>query len=368
MRYSGGLLGGSWLTAMTSDLGNGKFDGTWLILNFDILGPANWLWGKQYDVYSNIDTDSQRFLGFEKWWGDFIELNGDELQYLTDNLFIADKLSRDELHASDGRTFSLRNIRSPIIVFTSFGDNISPPQQALGWILDVYRDIEDLRAAGQTIVYCLDQKIGHLAIFVSAKVGAKEDEEFVRLVDVIAALPCGLYEMVISPGASDNVLGVQSTEAWSSRFETRTLDDIRAYGRNSPDDDQAFAAVAKLSELNLAAYRAVMQPMVRALSNQVTADLARALNPLRLSYTMFADGNPWMKGVEAMAAMVTADRKPAASDNPYLALQTQVSKQIVGTLNVYQNMRDQMNEGLFFGIYGAPIVQAMLGLGKGDML
>ena len=45
MRYSGGLLGGSWLTAMTSDLGNGKFDGTWLVLNFDSLGPANWLWG-----------------------------------------------------------------------------------------------------------------------------------------------------------------------------------------------------------------------------------------------------------------------------------------------------------------------------------
>ena len=27
MRYSGGLLGGSWLTALTSDLGGGKFDG-----------------------------------------------------------------------------------------------------------------------------------------------------------------------------------------------------------------------------------------------------------------------------------------------------------------------------------------------------
>ena len=27
MRYSGGLLGGSWLTALASDLGNGKFDG-----------------------------------------------------------------------------------------------------------------------------------------------------------------------------------------------------------------------------------------------------------------------------------------------------------------------------------------------------
>jgi hypothetical protein len=30
MRYSGGLLGGSWLTALTGDLGGGKFDGAWL--------------------------------------------------------------------------------------------------------------------------------------------------------------------------------------------------------------------------------------------------------------------------------------------------------------------------------------------------
>ena len=61
MRYSGGLLGGSWLTAMTSDLGNGKFDGTWLVLNFDILNPANWLWGKQYEIYTNIDTGAERY-------------------------------------------------------------------------------------------------------------------------------------------------------------------------------------------------------------------------------------------------------------------------------------------------------------------
>ena len=31
MRYSGGLLGGSWLAALTSDLGHGKFDGGWLV-------------------------------------------------------------------------------------------------------------------------------------------------------------------------------------------------------------------------------------------------------------------------------------------------------------------------------------------------
>ena len=199
MRYSGGMLGGSWLTALMSDLGNGKIDGTWLILNFDILNPANWLWGKQYDLYANIDTEAKRFLGFEKWWGDFIQLNGDELQFLTDELFIGDKLTHNQLQSSDGTTFDVRNITSPIIVFTSLGDNISPPQQTLGWILDLYRDVDDIRATGRTIVYCVDPKVGHLAIFVSSKVGAKEDEEFVQLMDVIDCLPPGLYEMIISP-------------------------------------------------------------------------------------------------------------------------------------------------------------------------
>src|SRR6188472_1160329 len=44
MRYSGGLLGGSWLTALTSDLGAGKFDGAWLVQNFENQNPSNTLW------------------------------------------------------------------------------------------------------------------------------------------------------------------------------------------------------------------------------------------------------------------------------------------------------------------------------------
>ncbi len=189
MRYSGGLLGGSWLTALVSDLGRGKFDGTWLILNFDSLNPANWLWGKQYDLYASVDTEAQRYLGFEKWWGDFITLNGDEIQFLVDELFIGDRLTRNEMRSSDGTVFDLRNIASPLIVFTSLGDNISPPPQTLGWILDLYKDVDAIHAEGRTIVYCLNQTVGHLAIFVSAKVGAKEDEEMVRLMDLIDCLP-----------------------------------------------------------------------------------------------------------------------------------------------------------------------------------
>jgi hypothetical protein len=362
MRYSGGLLGGSWLTAMTSDLGNGKFDGTGLILNFDVLNPANWLWGKQYEVYTHIDTDAERFLKFEKWWGDFIQLNGDELQFLVDNLFIGDKLTRNQLQSHDGVTFDVRNITSPIIVFTSTGDNISPPPQALGWILDLYRDVDDIRATGRTIVYSLNHEIGHLALFVSAKVGAKEDEEFVEMMDVIDCLPPGLYEMVISPRPTDIRPGGFVTGDWFTRFEARSLDDIRALGRNSPEDDRAFAAVARLSELNLSIYRILMQPLVRALANQTTADLVQALNPLRLGYTIFADSNPWMNGVQKLAAGVAAARKPAAAENPFLALQTQVSDQIVAALDAYRVARDKMAEQAFFGFYGSPFVQALLGL------
>ena len=65
MRYSGGLLGGSWLTAFAGDLGHGKFDGAWLVQNFENQNPANTLWSKQYNLYSKIDTEAPRYLGFE---------------------------------------------------------------------------------------------------------------------------------------------------------------------------------------------------------------------------------------------------------------------------------------------------------------
>lgn len=362
MRYSGGLLGGSWLTALASDLGHGQFDGTALIANFDSLNPANSLWSKQYEVYAHVDTDAQRYLKFEKWWGDFIELGGDEIQFLVDELFIGDKLTRNLLQSHDGTVFDLRNIDSPIVVFTSLGDAISPPPQTLGWILDLYRDVDEIRASDRTIVYCVNQTVGHLAIFVSAKVGAKEDEEFVQLIDVIDCLPPGLHEMVIAPRPADVPAEGFITGNWIARFEPRTLDDIRALGRNSPDDDRAFAAAARLSERNLALYRTFAQPVVRAVVDQRTADLIHTLNPLRLSYTMFADANPWMKGVPALAADAAAARSPVPPDNPWWGWQTQLSDGIVAALDAYRAARDQLSEQLFFGIYGAPWLQSLLGV------
>ena len=41
MRYLGGTLGGTWLTALAGDMGAGIFDGASLVANFESLNPAN---------------------------------------------------------------------------------------------------------------------------------------------------------------------------------------------------------------------------------------------------------------------------------------------------------------------------------------
>ena len=362
MRYAGGLNGGSWMIALASDLGHGIFDGTALIQNFDSLNPGNALWGKQYEVYAHVDTDARRYLQFEKWWGDFIQLGGDEIQFLVDKLFIGDKLTRNELKASDGTTFDLREVTAPIIVFTSKGDNISPPPQTLGWIVDLYRDVQAMRDCGRTIVYCIEQEIGHLALFVSSKVGAKQDEEFVQLMDVIDCLPPGLHEMIIGPRPADVQAEGFVTGDWIARFEPRTLADLRTLGRNTPDDDRAFLTAARLSERNLALYRNFAQPFVRAVVTEQSAQWLRKMNPLRLGYTMFADNQPWMKGVQALAADVAAHRRPVPDDNPFLVLQAQASAQVLAALEAYRVARDWLSEQVFFAVYGSSVLQALMGV------
>ena len=103
MRYLGGMLGGTWLTALAGDLGNGIFDGANLVANFESLNPANTYWEKPYNVYSKVDTEAARFLDFETWWGSPVLLNAGEMQWIADNLFVGNKLTSGEIHTSDGR-------------------------------------------------------------------------------------------------------------------------------------------------------------------------------------------------------------------------------------------------------------------------
>jgi len=366
MRYSGGLLGGSWLTALTSDLGNGKFDGAWLVQNFEGLNPANTLWTKQYNLYANIDTEARRYLGFEKWWGGHVLLTGDEMQAIVDKLFIGNKLSSGEIRTRDGVRVDLRNVKGPIVVLCSKGDNITPPQQALGWILDLYDSVDDIRAQGQTIVYTVHETVGHLGIFVSGSVARKEHTEFTSNIDLIDILPPGLYEAVLTkkaPGSDGEMPGVGE---YIARFEARTLDDIRRIGGNDLEDDRRFAAVERVSEISLGLYRQFVAPWVRACSNEALADTLRRLHPLRLQYELLSDRNPWAQGLAQAAEAVRGARHPVAPDNPWLTWQNQVSNQITAGLKAYGDVRDWMAEQIFLSVYGNPLIQALVGLAATD--
>ena len=311
------------------DLGQGKFDGAWLVQNFENQNPANTLWSKQYNLYSKIDTEAARYLGFERWWGGHVTLNAEEMQFIVDELFVGNKLAAGEIRASDGTTVDLRNIRSPIVVFCSKGDNITPPQQALDWILDLYDSVEDIRAHGQTIVYTVHDKIGHLGIFVSAGVARKEHDEFASNIDMIDVLPPGLYEAVLTPKDSTAENADLVTGNWVMDCEPRTLEDIRKLGGNDLEDERRFAAAARLSEINLSLYRAFAQPIVKAMANPAMAEAMRRLHPLRLQYEIFGPANPFTAWIAETATRVREERQPVASDNPFLAMQEQVSRQIV---------------------------------------
>ncbi len=362
MRYSGGLLGGSWLTALTGDLGGGIFDGAWLVQNFENQNPANTLWTKQYNLYSKIDTEAARYLGFERWWGGHVTLNAEEMQFIVDELFVGNKLAAGEIRTSDGTAIDLRNIRSPIVVFCSKGDNITPPQQALDWILDLYDSVDEIRAYGQTIVYTVHETVGHLGIFVSAGVARKEHDEFASNIELIDVLPPGLYEAVLTP-ASEAVEGRALVSGeWLMRCEPRTLEDIRALGGNDIEDDRRFATAAKLSEINLALYRTYLQPMVKAAATPPVAEAMRDMHPLRLQYALFGPDNPFMAWTSALADHVRENREPAATGNPFIAWQEALSQQIIDGLETWRRTAEYLSEQSFHAIYGAPSLQAALGI------
>jgi hypothetical protein len=362
MRYAGGLLGGSWLTALTSDLGAGKFDGAWLVQNFEGQNPSNTLWSKQYNVYANVDTEAERYLEFERWWGGHVNLNAEEIQFIVDELFVGNNLAAGRIQMSDGQAVDLRNIRSPIVVFCSKGDNITPPQQALHWIPELYADVDEIRAYGQTIVYTVHESVGHLGIFVSGGVAKKEHAEFSSNIDLIDVLPPGLYEATFQAKDADTANADLAAGQWVMRCEARTLDDIRAMGGNSPEDERRFATAKRVSELNLAAYQKFLQPWIKRVVTPQMAELARAMHPLRLQYEAFSNQNPAMAAVKSTAEQVRENRKPISMDNPFFAFQEQISKQIVHALDSWRNSQEALSEAMFLGIYGSPVLQAAVGI------
>jgi hypothetical protein len=149
---------------------------------------------------------------------------------------------------------------------------------------------------------------------------------------------------------------------WVMRCEARTLDDIRAMGGNSPEDERRFAAAKRVSEINLAAYQKYLQPWIKGLVTPQMAETMRNLHPLRLQYEIFSSHNPLMPAVETLAEKVSEERKSVSNDNPFVAFQEQFSKQIVHALDAWRDSQEALSEAAFLAIYGSPALQAAVGI------
>lgn len=352
MRYLGGLVGGVAPVMLMSDLGNGKFDGANLVFNMETLSPGNVWWAKYFNVYKNADTETERFLGFEKWWGGFYFMNEAEIRWLVENLFVGNKLARGTAFLDPHTRVDLKQINSPIIVFASWGDNITPPAQALNWILDTYQSEHEIRVEGQRIIYLVHETIGHLGIFVSSKIAKTEHTNIVSVMKEIEALAPGLYEMVVT-----HVEGEGVDKVFHLALEGRKLRDV-ADAMGDRSEESAFGAVKRLSEVNAELYETFMRPWVQAMATPQYAQFKKKTHPMRTQRWAFSSKNPFLFGLPAMAESVRQSRKKAPAENPFLALEAIYGDWVESFWDNWRDRRTAAIEQMFFSVYSSPAMQA----------
>lgn len=351
LRYNGGLLGGTWQPMLWSDLGGGQFDGAHLVMNFEQLNPSRNYFGKYYDLFSDPDGTRERFLEFERWWGGFFILNEAEIRWIVEQLFVGNRLVKNLAQLEAGRTIDVKAIKAPIIVFTSFGDNITPPQQALNWIVDSYADEDEIRIRGQRIIYMLHDQVGHLGIFVSSKIARREHNEVASTMKTIETLAPGLYEMVI-----EDVQGEGTEKTFLVSFHERKLDDIRSLN-GSRAEEAGHAAVARLSEIQTEMYEIAVRPLITMTVNPAFSEATRSLHPLRLQRAALSHRNPATVAVRALAGTVK-DGAPLDEENPFRKAERVWASLVAQQMDLYRDLRDAMYETSFLALWTNPLAVA----------
>ena len=353
LRYLGGLTGGAWTTLLLSDLGGGRFDGANLVLNFETMNPGNTWWRKYFNLYVNADTEGERFSGFERWWSSFYFMNEAEIRWIVENLFIGNRLQKGTAVLAGRGPVDLHKIKAPIVVFASHGDDITPPQQALNWIGAVYEDEQEIRACGQRIIYMVHEDIGHLGIFVSAKVAKKEHDRIVSTLEAIEALAPGLYEMRIEQKIGEGVHA-----EFAVGFEERTMADLRKLD-DGRDDEAPFALVDRMSQIAVDAYEVAARPFVQAAVTPASVEAMVNNHPLRVRRHLLSDRNPAMQPVAALAEAVRGARRPADATNPFILAERQFGDIVESSMKFGRDMLDAWQELTFFSVWGNPMLSRL---------
>jgi len=238
----------------------------------------------------------------------------------------------------------MKNIKNPILIFASEGDDITPPYEAMSWIAAVYKTTEELKEAGQRIIYMIDPKIGHLGIFVSAEVARHEHNAILGNIDRLDGLKPGLYEMKIE----DTLREEESIEpVHEVRFEELVIEDIAHHYNH-----KSFERVRQVSEFNDKFYSEWGSPFVQIISNPLAARAMRWLHPMRTTRYMWSQWlNPAMWGIAAIAPYVREHRLQTASEGFLPMMESKTSKLITDGLNKLNDAIDEVAEETFHQLY-----------------
>ena len=242
----------------------------------------------------------------------------------------------------------LKHNNNPVVVFASFGDNITPPQQAFNWIIKTYGTVDEIKRRGQVIVCIGHENIGHLGIFVSAKIARKEHKEIIASFDMLDWMPPGLYQMDIEEDPAE------PGEYKVSYFEKR-MNDIKALD-DGVDDEKAFFSVRALSRVNDTVYQLLVSPWLKLVVNEPVAETLRQLHPMRTQRYLMSDLNPWMFPFAVGASMIRSNgnRHPVAEENVFYQMEKFTSDLISQGLNNYRDMRDSFCEATFKFMFETP--------------
>lgn len=343
MRLLGGFTGGVWPAHWISDLGGGIFDGAWLVQNFEALRPESVF--RKYDtLFAQPETERDRFLEFERWWNGFYFLGGQEILAIARDLFVGNLLEDGKVVVDEHCHADLKSLRTPLVVFSSYGDNITPPHQALGWLPAVYPSTEALVAAGQRVVYLTHKNVGHLGIFVSAGVARREHRAILHHAQAIEQLDPGLYEMLLEDASSPEA-------APRAIFEVRRIEDLQF-----DPAPAGFDAVKALSDVLERAYAQWVSPAIKASMLPEVARQWRAAHPMRVSRMLWSERIspelaflPWVKaGLEQLSA-----ENSKRADNPWYRLERIGADAVAEAWTSWRTLRDLWAEMVFIQTYAA---------------
>ncbi len=344
LRYAGGLSLGTWLPLFMGDIGDDVIDALpplhFELFDIDrhpILDSLKWL--QEVDDEKKIAV----FLTQQKWIYGFHPIAAKQFYWIIRELFVGNKLERG-LVQLDGSSLDMRRIRSAI-VFTSYGDTITPVPQGIGWIPRVWPSTDEIKRAGVKLALIHHERAGHLAIFVSAKVADKEHRQIIGVLgDDFDDLPPGLYRMEI---ASEG----DHPPRYTTAFREIDVDDIRALLDDT--DRPLFHRAAVVSEVFDRLYRVTARPWVRMGSNPMTAEGLRQFHPMRLRVAAPSDRrNPMAYAVRTGAEAIRKHRLPVGPDNPFSRMERLNRDLLAVGLNLFKEIRDAASETAFHLMYG----------------